>query len=149
MNDSKLQVPESPTTIEETRTFWRTTAQNVVRDALPALENAASQCLTVDAILIGFYMNAVAYLQGRGAGISIVKILSPLSSWFVSVVLALSVFLPKSYAISLQSSTGTKDFIQRILTTKHRRLKLSYLFLLIGISLLLWVVVEFLSKRTP
>jgi hypothetical protein len=147
VSEQKSEIPESLITIEETRAFWREAAQKVVQDALPALESAASQCLTVNAILIGFYFNAAAFLQGKITAPSIIKLLLPLISWFISIIFALSVFLPRAYAINIQSSTGSKDFIERIIKTKHKWLKLSYLFLLIGISLLFWVVFDYLSGK--
>jgi di/tricarboxylate transporter len=152
MIEHKSSDSEIQSMVEETRAFWRNLAQQLVQDAIPTMEKAASQCLTVNAILIGFYVNAVAFSKLQGKALSLfswASFLSPLSFWLISIIFALSVFWSKTYSVNLQSSTGSKDVIERIVQSKHRRLRLSYLFLVLGILLLIGVLFEFLSGIIP
>lgn len=152
MNEKKSQASEYQTTLEETRSFWRNTAQKLIQESVPSIEKAASQCLTVNAILIGFYFNAVAFSNLHAKAkllFTWIIFLLPLSVWLISIIFTLGVFWPKAYTINLQSSTGSKAYIEKIVKTKHLRLKLSYFFLVLGILLLLYVLFEYLTGKIP
>lgn len=135
-------------TVEEAREFWRESAKQIVRQSIPAIEESAKQAATIDGLLIGFYVHAVAFADLRGQVFQswqLVLYISPVCFWLLSTGAALAVFWLKSYTLNIQSSTGAKDTIERIARQKHNRLRVSFIFLVAGILMLLLVLIVYLS----
>jgi H+/Cl- antiporter ClcA len=133
---------------EEAREFWRNSARQIVRESISAIEESAGHAATINGVLIGFYVNAVALTQKRiqaSALWQIVLFISPVCFWLLSMGAALGVFWIRNYTLNIQSSTGAKEIIETIARKKHNRLRISFILLFGGILSLLFVILAYVG----
>jgi hypothetical protein len=89
----------------------------------------------VAGILEGLYFHAIAYSDIRsnlGSGCLILVYLAPLALWLVSLLFALLVFFPRTYATNINSWRESKSAFERLVAYKHGMLKISGILLALG-----------------
>src|SRR5512135_1611729 len=90
--------------VDETRKFWRTTAQDTVKGSAQSIDETAKQIIAVVGILEGLYFHAVTFSTVKGTintPLTALAYTSPLIFWLFSLVAASLVFFPRAYQINL------------------------------------------------
>jgi len=134
-------LPESP------MKFWRENAKSMLKGSIESIESTAKQIIAICGILEGIYFHAITYSDIRGCIGTVEGIfyLAPLFLWLLSILFAVLVFSPKVYHTNIASGTESKETFIKIVTYKHKRLKISqyiffvsFIFLLIAMGFYLW-----------
>ena len=115
--------------------FWKDTAKGLLGESIKSIEETAKQIIGVAGILEGLYFHAIAYSDVRGklgSGWLVLLYLIPLAFWLVSLLAALLVFFPRAYESNVSSWRESKAAFERIVTWKHKALKVAGLFLALG-----------------
>ena len=141
-NEEKVAgLPESP------MKFWRDNAKSMLKGSIESIESTAKQIIAICGILEGIYFHAITYSDIRGCIGTVEGIfyLAPLFLWLLSILFAVLVFSPKVYHTNIASSRESKETFIKIVTYKHKKLKISqyiffvsFIFLLIAMGLYLW-----------
>jgi len=129
LSDEELPIAPDPNL-----KFWKDTAKGLLGESIKSIEETAKQIIGVAGILEGLYFHAIAYSDVRGqlGGVGLLLYLSPLLLWLVSLLAALLVFFPRTYASNISSWRESKAAFERIVTYKHTMLKAAGLFLTLG-----------------
>jgi hypothetical protein len=130
LSDEELPIAPDPNL-----KFWKDTAKGLLGESIKSIEETAKQIIGVAGILEGLYFHAIAYSDVRGklgSGWLIPLYLSPLALWLVSLLAALLVFFPRTYASNISSWRESKAAFECIVTYKHSMLKMAGLFLILG-----------------
>jgi hypothetical protein len=130
LSDEELPIAPDPNL-----KFWKDTAKGLLGESIKSIEETAKQIIGVAGILEGLYFHAIAYSDIRGhlGGVGpLLLYLSPLLLWLVSLLAALLVFFPRTYASNISSWRESKAAFERIVTYKHTMLKIAGLFLILG-----------------
>jgi len=130
LSDEELPIAPDPNL-----KFWKDTAKGLLGESIKSIEETAKQIIGVAGILEGLYFHAIAYSDVRGklaSGWLILLYLSPLALWLVSLLAALLVFFPRTYASNISSWRESKAAFERIVIYKHTMLKIAGLFLVLG-----------------
>jgi hypothetical protein len=115
--------------------FWKDTAKGLLGESIKSIEETAKQIIGVAGILEGLYFHAIAYsdIRGQLGGVGpLLLYLLPLLFWLVSLLAALLVFFPRTYASNISSWRESKAAFECIVTYKHTMLKIAGLFLALG-----------------
>jgi hypothetical protein len=130
LSDEELPIAPDPNL-----KFWKDTARGLLGESIKSIEETAKQIIGVAGILEGLYFHAIAYsdIRGQLGGVgSLLLYLLPLLLWLVSLLAALLVFFPRTYASNISSWRESKAAFERIVTYKHAMLKIAGLFLTLG-----------------
>ena len=130
LSDEELPIAPDPNL-----KFWKDTARGLLGESIKSIEETAKQIIGVAGILEGLYFHAIAYSDVRGklgSGWLVLLYLIPLAFWLVSLLAALLVFFPRTYASNISSWRESKAFFGRIVAYKHNMLKIAGLFLALG-----------------
>lgn len=130
MSDEELPIAPDPNL-----KFWKDTAKGLLGESIKSIEETAKQIIGVAGILEGLYFHAIAYsdIRGQLGGVGpLLLYLSPLLLWLVSLLAALLVFFPRTYASNISSWRESKAAFERIVTWKHTALKVAGGFLALG-----------------
>ena len=134
-------LPESP------MKFWRDNAKAMLGQSIESIEIAAKQIILICGILEGIYFHAITYSDIRGCIGTVEGIfyLAPLFLWLLSILFAVLVFSPKVYHTNIASGRESKETYIKIVTDKHKYLKISqtiffvsFIFLLIAMGIYLF-----------
>ena len=143
-NNFELQNP----VIAEERSFWLETSKDTIRKSLESLDNAAKQIIGATSILEGLYFNAIAFgnLHGKVQISWLLAIyLAPIGLLLVSLTAGLMVLIPKRrYPINIHSSDIGRLVYEYKFNRKSRSLKISSIFLVLGIMSLFFAVLVYL-----
>lgn len=133
---------------DETRKFWRDNAKAMLRESIGGLEGAAKQIIVVTSLLEGIYFHAIAFSEIKKSLtiISGIFYLTPFLLWLISLLFASLVFLPRNYAININSFRSSKETFIKLVSYKHKMLKISqwllfisFIFLLIAMAIYLFM----------
>jgi hypothetical protein len=130
LSDEELPIAPDPNL-----KFWKDTVRGLLGESIKSIEETAKQIIGVAGILEGLYFHAIAYsdIRGQLGGVgSLLLYLLPLLLWLVSLLAALLVFFPRTYASNISSWRESKAAFERIVTYKHAMLKIAGLFLTLG-----------------
>ncbi len=129
LSDEELPVAPDPNL-----KFWKDTAKGLLGESIKSIEGTAKQIIGVAGILEGLYFHAIAYsdIRGQLGGVGLLLYLLPLLLWLGSLLAALLVFFPRTYASNISSWRESKDAFERIVTYKHAMLKVAGGFLVLG-----------------
>ena len=130
LSDEELPIAPDPNL-----KFWKDTAKGLLGESIKSIEETAKQIIGVAGILEGLYFHAIAYsdIRGQLGGVGpLLLYLLPLLLWLVSLLTALLVFFPRTYASNISSWRESKAAFERIVTYKHTMLKIAGLFLALG-----------------
>ena len=124
---------------EETRKFWRDNAKAMLSDSIGSLEGAAKQIIVVTSLLEGIYFHAITFSEIKKSItiISGIFYLSPFLLWLISLLFASLVFLPRNYEVNINSFRNSKEEFIKIVSYKHKMLKVSQVILFISFVFLL------------
>ena len=145
MNEKKEELTSG--VAESPMKFWRDNAKTMLGQSIESIESAAKQIIAICGILEVIYFHAITYSDIRGCIGTVEGIfyLAPLVLWLLSILFAVLVFSPKVYHTNIASSRESKETFIKIITYKHKRLKISqyiffvsFVFLLIAMGLYLW-----------
>jgi hypothetical protein len=133
--------PTDDSLVKENRAFWREVGKEMVKTSINATEEVAKQIIAVASILAGLYFNAIAFgdlidtnkypaylLKGN-----LTPYLAPVGLLLISLTLAFLVFFPRRYTIDIQSSEAVKRVYTRLATRKLWLVRLSAIFLTLGV----------------
>lgn len=132
----------------ESRVFWHEVGKDLIRRSIQPIDEAARQIIGIVGILIGLYFNAIAFsgLSGKiGEQWHLIAYVAPLGFLMISLSAALFVFFPISYSLNLHSSGGSRSVYYSITHRKMLRLRISSIFLTIGVIALTFAVVLYLK----
>lgn len=127
--------------VEENRAYWREVGRSLVKGSIDAADEVAKQIITVAGVLEGLYFHAIAfgdltdtakypaYLLQLNLGVYLI----PIGLLLVSLALALLVFFPARYRINLQAHEAARLVFTRIATRKLWLVRLSAVFLVLGV----------------
>jgi len=130
LSDEELPIAPDPNL-----KFWKDTAKGLLGESVKSIEETAKQIVGVAGILEGLYFHAIAYSDVRGklaSGWLVLLYVMPLAFWLGSLLAALLVFFPRTYASNISSWRESKAAFERIVTYKHAVLKIAGLFLVLG-----------------
>lgn len=130
LSDEELPIAPDPNI-----KFWKDTAKVLLGESIKSIEETAKQIIGVAGILEGLYFHAIAYsdIRGQLGGVGpLLLYLLPLLFWLVSLLAALLVFFPRTYASNISSWLESKAAFERVVTYKHTMLKTAGLFLALG-----------------
>jgi hypothetical protein len=130
-----LSDEELPLAPDPNRKFWKDTAKGLLGESVKSIEETAKQIIGVAGVLEGLYFHAIAYsdIRGQLGGVGpLLLYFLPLLLWLVSLLAALLVFFPRTYASNISSWRESKAAFERIVTYKHTMLKMAGLFLILG-----------------
>jgi hypothetical protein len=128
--------------------FWRKLGKDMLRDSLKTIDKVAKQIIAVDGILAGLYFNAVAFSDLHKQALSFWPVLlyaAPVVLLLLSLVAALSIFLPNRYEIEMQSSEAIQLSHRRAVTGKLGLLRAASLLLILGVAFIAAALVAYLS----
>jgi hypothetical protein len=143
-----IQTPEPDPFRAESMAFWRKLGQDMLRDSLKTIDKVAKQIIAVDGILAGLYFNAVAFSDLHKQALTFWPLLlyaAPVVLLLLSLMAALSIFLPNRYEIEMQSSDAIQLAHRRAVTGKLDLLRWASVLLILGVALIAAALVAYLS----
>jgi hypothetical protein len=143
-----IQPSEPDLSREETTAFWRELGKDMVLASLKTIDKVAKQIIAVDGILAGLYFNAVAFSDLHKQALSFGQVLlyaAPVVLLLLSLMAALSIFLPNRYGVELQSHEAIQLIHRRAVTGKLRLLRWASLLLILGVAFIAAALVAYLS----
>jgi hypothetical protein len=141
-------VSDPQSIVDETRKFWRPTAQDAVKGSAQSIDETAKQIIAVVGILEGLYFHAIAFSSVKGTISTVLEVLAylaPLIFWLFSLIAASLVFLPRTYQININSSEAAKRLYEDVVRRKYFFLIFSLAWMVIGSMFLIVALVVYLS----
>ena len=128
--------------------FWKDVAKGILVGSVKSIEEVAKQIFTVSCILSGIYFHSMVSsdLQGDLGNKWLLLFLLPPIFWFISVFFALLALIPRSYESNISSWRASKDAFESIVYYKRLRVRVAGVFLVIGVSAMLIVVLIYLVE---
>ena len=141
---TEVEKPGRPPSPE--RQFWRDAIQEIRKNQVKTVDDAARQLIALVTLLSGLYFHAITFGQiPRGhAGLKILFV-GPLALWAACLLVATLVFLPLRFEVSPYDPDEIERIVGRDLAWKHRLLLASLVLLVISLSWLVvaaWVYLE-------
>lgn len=147
MSTPPLIQPEPPDkNLEEARLFWRETGRGLIRDSILAIDETARQIITVSGILEGLYFHSITFSDIRKelTNLDLFIYILPLVLLLLSLATALLVFFPERYRVNILSSDGSKKIYEDIVKSKLTTMRVSAIFLVLGIGSIVAAMVKYL-----
>ena len=143
-----LQPPEPDPSRKESMAFWRKLGKDMLRASLKTIDKVGKQIIAVDGILAGLYFNAVAFSDLHKQALTFWPLLlyaAPVVLLLLSLMAALSIFLPNRYEVEMQSSEAIQLSHRRAVTGKLGLLRAASLLLILGVAFIAAALVAYLS----
>jgi hypothetical protein len=144
MSDVDSPIAGAPPQAEDTQ--WLAMMDDLRKRSLTSIEETAKQLIGLDGLISGIYFGAVVFSDLPAAAAqpaaSRALFLAPVVLWLASLVAAVLVLAPRAYAYNPHSPGEARDAYERIIGTKHARLKAAlWLFVasLVALAAVLWV----------
>ncbi len=120
MDEAVITPPEPDQRLAESRSFWREMGKTLVRESIPTIDGTARQLIVVTGIIEGLYFHAIAFsdLRGQVAGGTLLVYLLPVVLLLMSLIAALTVFIPDRYRLNFSSSDACKLVYERVVKSK-------------------------------
>jgi hypothetical protein len=134
--------------VDETRQFWRSTAQDAVKGSAQSIDETAKQIIAVVGILEGLYFHAITFSTIRGtinSPLTALAYIAPLIFWLFSLIAASFVFVPRAYQININSSDAAKRLYEDVVRRKYFFLMFSLVWMVVGAVFLTIALVAYLS----
>jgi hypothetical protein len=121
------------------RQFWRNAIQEIRKNSVKTVEDAAKQLIALVTLLSGLYFHAITFGQipKDQVGLKILFV-GPLAVWVLCLLVATLVFLPLRFVLSPYDPDEIERIVGRDLAWKYRLLLASLVLLVISLS---WQVV--------
>ncbi len=140
-------ISDPQSVVDETRKFWRATAQDTVKGSAQSIDETAKQIIAVVSILEGLYFHAIAFSSVKGTISTVLEVLAylaPLIFWLFSLIAASLVFFPRTYQININSSDAAKSLYEDVVRRKYFFLIFSLVWMVIGAMSLIMTLVAYL-----
>lgn len=134
----EIQVRGRPPSSPE-RIFWRQAIQEIRKDSVKTVEDAAKQLIALVTLLSGLYFHAITFSQiPQGyAGLKVLFV-GPLALWVLCLLAATSVFFPRRLLLSPYDPDQAEQVVRQALTWKYRLLVAALGLLVVSLG---WLVV--------
>ena len=138
--------------------FWRQALQDLRKNSLQRVEDAARQLIAVITVLSGLYFGAITFGQipknyalNFGAKYLPLPLLFvvPLALWALSVLCASLVLFPRPIEISPYDADAIEEAVLAALAHKYRLLKWALALLVVSLVWLVWAAWEYLRIYIP
>ncbi len=146
MTEQTIQPMPPDPLLDETRTFWRDIGKSLVRESMGVIDETARQIIGVAGILEGLYFHAITFadMRAKVAGGVVWLYLAPIILLLASIICALIVFFPDRSRLNFNSSEASKLIYEHTVAGKLLAVRLASLFLVLGISGVLAVMMVYL-----
>ena len=127
--------------------FWRQAIQEIRKDSVKTVEDAARQLIALVTLLSGLYFHAITFSQlPKGAVLSVVGLrldvkvlfIGPLAVWVLCLLAAILVLIPRRYLLSPYAPDEAERVVGQALTWKYRWLQVALALLVVSLA---WLVV--------
>jgi hypothetical protein len=141
---TELEVRGQPPSPE--RQFWRDAIQEIRKNAVKTVDDAAKQLIALVTLLSGLYFHAITFGQIPKGQVGLkILFVGPLAVWVLCLLVATLVFLPLRFVLSPYDPDEIERVVGRDLIWKYRLLLASLVLLVISLSWLVvaaWVYLE-------
>ncbi len=126
--------------------FWHQAIQEIRKDAVKTVEDAAKQLIALVTLLSGLYFHAITFSQlPKGAALNVAGLLfdmkvlfvGPLAVWVLCLLAATLVLIPRRYMLSPYAPDEAESVVEQALAQKYRWLRVALVLLILS---LLWLV---------
>jgi hypothetical protein len=133
------------------RLFWRQAIQEIRKDSVKTVEDAARQLIALVTLLSGLYFHAIAFgqLPKGGTGLKLVFI-GPLVLWGLCLLAASLVFFPRRFMLSPYDPDEAERIVGQALAWKYRLLLAALGLLVVSLGWLVaatWVYLDIYVPR--
>jgi hypothetical protein len=119
--------------------FWRQAIQEIRKNSVKTVEDAARQLIGLVTLLSGLYFHAITFSQlPQGSVTNKVLFVGPLALWLLSLFTASLALFPVRFLVSPYEPEAVKRVIQRDLGWKYGLLFVTLVLLVISLG---WLVV--------
>ena len=135
---TEIEVRDRPPSSPE-RPFWRQAIQEIRKDSLKTVEEAARQLIALVTVLSGLYFHAITFGQvPKGSVCLKVLFVGPLAVWGLCLLAATLVLFPRRLLLSPYDPDAAEEVVGRALRAKHGWLVVALALLIVS---LVWLVV--------
>jgi hypothetical protein len=129
---------------------WLELMQEARKTSLKSLDDAARQLIGLAPILSGLYAATLGLAKikpdyWQSNAISRLIFVAPILFWLISLCVAVTAVFPQAYTYNPYRPDEARDIYNTIISTKHWRLKVSLLFLILSMLALLLAVWTYLG----
>ncbi|MFQ5875954.1 MAG: hypothetical protein ACE5JL_19445 [Dehalococcoidia bacterium] len=119
--------------------FWRQAVQEIRRDSVKTVEDAARQLIALVTLLSGLYFHAITFSQLPRGGLYLkLLFVGPLALWVLCLLAATLVFFPQRFMLSPYAPNQIESVVTETLAWKYRLLVVALGLLVVSLS---WLVV--------
>lgn len=133
----ELEVKGRPPSPE--RQFWRQAIQEIRKDSMKTVEDAAKQLIALVTLLSGLYFHAITFSNIPKGGTDFkLLFVGPLALWALCLLAATLVFFPRRFMLSPYDPDEAETIVGRALAWKYRLLVTALALLVVSLG---WLVV--------
>jgi hypothetical protein len=119
--------------------FWRQAIQEIRKDSLKTVEDAAKQLIALVTLLSGLYFHAITFSQIPRSGTNLkVLFVGPLALWVLCLLAASLVLIPRRFLLSPYDPEEAERIVGQALAWKYRLLVAALGLLVVSLG---WLVV--------
>jgi hypothetical protein len=119
--------------------FWRGAIQEIRKDSVKTVEDAAKQLIALVTLLSGLYFHAIAFSQVPKGYVGLkILFVGPLALWVLCLLAASLVLFPRRFMLSPYDPEEAERMVGEALKWKYRLLLTSLGVLVISLG---WLVV--------
>jgi hypothetical protein len=134
---TELEVKGRPPSPEHL--FWRQAIQEIRKDSLKTVEDAAKQLIALVTLLSGLYFHAITFGQiPKGSTGLKLLFVGPLAVWALCLLAATLVLLPRRFLLSPYDPDEIERIVGDAVSWKYRWLLSSLALLIVSLG---WLVV--------
>jgi hypothetical protein len=140
----ELEIKGQPPSPE--RLFWRQAIQEIRKDSVKTVEDAAKQLIALVTLLSGLYFHAITFSKvPQGYADLKVLFVGPLALWALCLLAATLVFFPLRFMLSPYDPDEAERIVGQALAWKYRVLLVALVLLVVSLGWLVaaaWVYLD-------
>ena len=147
MDKKIVQSPEPDPYKEDIQKFWIEVGKEFTKESVRTIDETARQIITITGFMEGLYFHAITFSDLRGSSISTsayIAYLAPIMLLLLSLLAALSIFLPDRYRMDLRIPKSIEELRKHVIKSKLLLLWISSSLLFLGIISIMVAVLLYL-----
>lgn len=136
-NDEIIEPISFVTDIDE---FWVKTIRDITGESIKRIEEAAKQLIAIVSVLQAIYFAAISFSELKNLSFHnpwSFLFICPIAIWIISLSLAVTVFMPRTYSTNLESPSMSEKTFKEMVKFKQRQLWYAYCVLVAGFIVLI------------